>query len=229
MSTVDPNEVEKFANLSEHWWDKEGQLRTLHDINQTRLDYILANTVLQNKTVLDMGCGGGILTEALAKAGAVATGVDLEPGAIQVATKHAKENQLNIEYLNCAIEALDLSRQFDIITCLEMLEHVPDPESLLKRLCLHLKPGGTLFLSTINRTAKAYLYTIIGAEYLLKIIPKNTHDYQKYIKPSELAGMLRPCEIEPIEIKGLQYNPLSRHAWLNDQIDVNYIVLAKKN
>ena len=227
MPTVDPNEINKFAKLSEHWWDLDGELKTLHDINQTRLNYIAQHVSLQGKTVLDMGCGGGILTEGLASAGALATGVDLEAGAIKVAKEHAQKSKLDIEYIHSAIEDLPAERQFDVITCLEMLEHVPDPSPLITKLCQHLKPNGTLFISTINRTTKAYLFTIIGAEYLLKIIPKDTHEYKKYIKPSELAGILRDNNFALTDIKGLQYNPLSRHAWLNEDIDVNYIVTAK--
>lgn len=227
MPTVDPNEINKFAKLSEHWWDLDGELKTLHDINQTRLNYITQHVSLHGKTVLDMGCGGGILTEGLASAGALATGVDLEAGAIKVAKEHAQKSKLDIEYIHSAIEDLPAERQFDVITCLEMLEHVPDPAPLITKLCQHLKPNGTLFISTINRTTKAYLFTIIGAEYLLKIIPKDTHEYKKYIKPSELSGILRDNNFALTDIKGLQYNPLSRHAWLNEDIDVNYIVTAK--
>jgi 2-polyprenyl-6-hydroxyphenyl methylase/3-demethylubiquinone-9 3-methyltransferase len=229
MSTVDPKEIEKFAKLSQHWWDLEGELKTLHDINPARMGFIKQHATLKNKDVLDLGCGGGILTEALAKAGANATGLDLEKNAIKVAQKHAVDNNLEINYIHCALEDLDINIKFDVITCLEMLEHVPDPEPLIAKLCLHLKPNGKLFLSTINRTTKAYLYTIIGAEYLLKIIPKNTHDYKKYIKPSELSSMLRHSDMKIEQLQGLNYNPLNRKAYLDDTIDVNYLVVANHN
>lgn len=225
-TTVDPDEIDKFSKLSNDWWDKEGKLKTLHDINEARLQFIQKHATLKNQQTLDMGCGGGILTEALAKAGALTTGVDLSESAIQVAKQHASQQNLNINYLHCAIEDLDSSLKFDVITCLEMLEHVPDPETLLNKLCQHLKPNGKLFISTINRTAKAYLYTIVGAEYLLNIIPKNTHDYKKYIKPSELAGILRTNDLSIKELSGLHYNPLTRTAWLAQGVEVNYIAVA---
>lgn len=228
MNNVDPIEIEKFSKHSKHWWDLKGPLKTLHDINDTRINFIKSHTDLSNKAVLDMGCGGGILTEALAKEGAFATGIDLASESIKVAKKHAVENNLNIDYLDCPLEELSLTKKYDVITCLEMLEHVPDPQAIIKKLCLHLKPKGLLFLSTINRTNKAYLYTIIGAEYLLKIIPKNTHDYKKYIKPSELSSMLRTSNMKIDEIKGLHYNPLSSSTWLDKDIDVNYLAVAKK-
>lgn len=226
MIAADPNEIEKFAQLSQHWWDPHGPLRTLHDINATRLQFIEENCQLANKQVLDLGCGGGILTESLAKAGALTTGVDLEAKAIQVAQAHALENNLQIDYINCPIEDLDLKKTYDVITCMEMLEHVPSPEAILQELKLHLKPGGKIFLSTINRTSKAYLYTIIGAEYLLNLIPKNTHDYKKYIKPSELSNMLLDLDLSIEDIKGLDYNPLTHRAHIVDDVSVNYMLVA---
>ncbi len=228
MGTVDPTEIKKFAELSQEWWDLNGKLKTLHDINNTRMGYILSHTPLRNKKVLDLGCGGGILTEALAKAGAIATGLDLEINAINVAKSHALENDLVINYEHCAIENLNPTLKFDVITCLEMLEHVPNPLSIIKQLSHHLEPNGLLFLSTINRSCKAYLYTIIGAEYLLNIIPKQTHDYDKYIKPSELASMLRQTHMNLKEMKGLNYNPLSRKSWLEPSVEVNYLCVAEK-
>lgn len=227
-NNVDPTEIEKFSKLSKQWWDKNGELKTLHDINETRLAFIKSHASLKNKVILDMGCGGGILTEALAKAGGITTGIDLEINAIAAAKQHALDSNIDINYQHSALEDLSLDNQYDVITCLEMLEHVPDPASFIKRLTQHLKPQGHLFISTINRTSKAYLYTIIGAEYLLKIIPKNTHDYKKYIKPSELSSMIRASHMKINDLQGLHYNPLSRKAWLDKGIEVNYLAVAKK-
>lgn len=229
MSNVDISELKKFANLKDEWWDLDGKLKTLHDINSARISFILEHTSVINKAVLDVGCGGGILTEALAKNSPNSImGIDLEKNALDVAQSHAKENNLEINYQNIAIENLDDNLQFDVITCLEMLEHVPDPAAIVYELCQHLKPEGYLFLSTINRNLKAYLHTIIGAEYLLKIIPKQTHDYDKYIKPSELAHIIRNNQLTLLEFRGLNYNPLSRKSSLSDNIDVNYLCVAKK-
>ena len=230
MSTVSSEELDKFSKLKSEWWDPNGSLKTLHDINETRISFITNHVDLGNKIVMDMGCGGGILTESLANASPLKiTGIDLEPNAIEVAKKHAQSSQLKIEYLNESIEDHPLERQYDVITCLEMLEHVPVPELLLNKLCMHLKPGGSLFLSTINRTAKAYLYTILGAEYLLKIIPKYTHDYNKYIKPRELDQVLRKNGLRLIDIQGLYYNPLLRSSGLSSDIEVNYLMSAIKD
>lgn len=228
MPNVDDQEVEKFSKLKDQWWNKNGALKTLHDINPTRLAYILQYCPsLKGKKVLDVGCGGGILTEALANEGANVTAIDLAPEAINVAKEHATQQGLDINYQMIALEDLGSDTQFELITCLEMLEHVPDPGAFIHALSKHLAPNGRLILSTINRTAKAYLHTIVAAEYLLKIIPKQTHDYKKYIKPSELSRMVRNQDLQVINMTGLGYNPLTRKAFLQDKVDVNYLMVCK--
>lgn len=222
-STVDEQEVNKFAQHAAQWWDKQGPLKTLHDINDARLEFINSQNPLSGRTVLDVGCGGGILCEAMAKRGAEVTGIDAEGSAIQVAREHALTSHLQIDYVNSPIEEYKHSG-FDIITCMEMLEHVQNPELVLEHCRRLLKPGGFLFLSTISRTMKAYAGAIVLAEYVLNLLPRQTHDYDKFIKPSELVAMARAYDFNLVDMSGLQYNPLLRTASLNKDVSVNYLL-----
>lgn len=228
MTTVDESELEKFKALSKTWWDKEGPLKTLHDINPERMAFIDSHTTLKDMRVLDVGCGGGILSESLAKKGASVTAIDLESTAIDAAIAHATKERLNIDYQHIALDKLK-DNQFDIVTCYEMLEHVPSPKILVSQLSDKLKPQGHLFLSTINRTLKAYLYAIVGAEYLLRLLPRQTHDYQKFIKPAELSSYARAASLSVKHIEGLSYQPLSRKATLTEDVNVNYLMHCIKD
>jgi 2-polyprenyl-6-hydroxyphenyl methylase/3-demethylubiquinone-9 3-methyltransferase len=222
-STIDEQEVNKFAEHAKDWWDIQGPLKTLHHINNARLEFIRNQVNLKGIRVLDVGCGGGILSEAMAKAGAVVTGIDAEKDAIQVAQEHAIENQLSIDYQCTSIEAFQ-DKKFNVITCMEMLEHVQNPELVLAHCKRLLKPKGILFLSTINRTLKAYASVIIAAEYILNILPRQTHDFQKFIKPSELIGVGRTLNLHPIDMKGMNYNPILRRASLSLDLSMNYLL-----
>lgn len=222
-STIDNEEVHKFAQHANHWWDTKGPLKTLHDINDTRLEFILKHSDLAQLNVLDVGCGGGILSEALARLGAHVSAIDAEPAAIDTAKDHALSNHLVIDYHCTPIEDYEHSG-FDVITCMEMLEHVHNPALVIEHCKRLLKPGGLLFLSTISRTLKAYAGAVVAAEYVFRLLPKQTHDYSKFIKPSELASMARAVDLNVIDIKGLHYNPLTRKASLCDDVSVNYLV-----
>lgn len=223
-STINAEEVSKFAQHAEQWWDTEGPLKTLHDINGTRLEFITQHVVLADLAVLDIGCGGGILCEAMAKYGAKVTGIDAECAAIQAAQEHAKTSNLSIDYLCSPIETYQ-STGYDVITCMELLEHVDNPEVVLEHCKRLLKPDGFLFLSTINRTMKAYASAIIAAEYLLQLLPRQTHDYSKFIKPSELVAMARLFDFNLVDMKGMNYNPILRTASLGSEVQVNYLLL----
>lgn len=223
-STIDNQEVDKFAQHAAHWWDLEGPLKTLHDINDTRLAFIKEHASLSGARVLDVGCGGGILCEAMTRAGAQVVGIDAADEAIEVAKEHALQQQLMIDYHATPIERYDAHEQFDVITCMELLEHVQQPELVIMHCRRLLKPGGVLFLSTISRTLKAYAGAILAAEYLLGLLPKQTHEYSKFIKPSELATMARAFDFDVVDIKGLSYNPLSRTASLSTDVQVNYVL-----
>ena len=225
-STVNPQEISKFAQHASLWWDTEGPLKTLHDINQTRLDFIKQHVDLNDLTVLDVGCGGGILCEAMASTGARVTGIDAEPEAISVAQEHAKNSHLQISYLSTSVEAYN-DHQFDVITCMEMLEHVENPGLVFEHCRRLLKPQGFLFVSTISRTIKAYATAIIAAEYILNLLPKQTHDYKIFIKPSELFAMARPWDFNLIDLKGMDYNPFLRSASLGSDIRVNYLMALR--
>ena len=226
-TSIDPSEIAKFGRLAQQWWDPHGSLRTLHHINPCRLSFVTQYQNLTGTSVLDLGCGGGIFAEAMAREGADVTGVDANSEAIAVAKAHAEEQKLPINYLCSAVEKLK-KKSFQVITCMEMLEHVDDPNLIIQHCARLLKPGGHLFLSTINRTLKAYLTAIIGAEYVLKLLPKQTHDYQRFIKPSELATSIRNAGLELIGLEGMDYNPFTHQAKLQASVDVNYLVVCQK-
>lgn len=226
-TTIDASEVEKFAHLAEDWWDENGALCTLHDINPLRLSFIENIAPLSDKRVLDVGCGGGVLAEAMARRGADVTGLDVESAAIAAAKLHATQERIVINYCCQPIEVFD-AEAFDIITCMEMLEHVQNPQLVIDNCARLLKPGGYLFLSTINRTLSAYLGAIVMAEYVLKLLPRLTHDFDKLIKPSELADMTRAAGLETFSLQGLAYNPLTRQATMNDSVAINYLMACQK-
>lgn len=227
---VDNEELNKFAALASRWWDPEGELKTLHQINPLRLQFIQNQVNLQDKTVIDIGCGAGILTESMAKAGAKVTGVDMNQSLIDAAVLHQHESGTEVEYLKITAEdiAVERKEQYDVVTCMEMLEHVPDPASVIRACAALAKPGGHIFFSTLNRNPKSYLFAIIGAEYLLRILPKNTHDYSKFIRPSELGAWSRNANLQPQGITGIHYNPFTKTFKMNDDVSVNYLLHAKK-
>ncbi len=225
---TDPEEVAKFERLSADWWDPHGSLRTLHVINPVRLAFIESKVPLSGKRVLDVGCGGGVLSESMAERGADVTGID--PGAdnIRVAREHLTDCQ--VDYRACTLEnfAGDSPARFDVITCMELLEHVPEPPILIEQMAALLQPGGHLFLATINRNLKSWLAAVVGAEYLLNLLPRGTHDYARFIRPPELAAWLRESGLAVSSVKGMQYLPGLNRAWLIDSPAVNYLVHARK-
>ncbi|OGV38529.1 MAG: bifunctional 3-demethylubiquinol 3-O-methyltransferase/2-polyprenyl-6-hydroxyphenol methylase [Legionellales bacterium RIFCSPHIGHO2_12_FULL_42_9] len=226
-SSIDTEEIAKFNQLAKQWWDPEGPLKTLHDINPCRLAFIEQYMALAGSSVLDVGSGGGILAEAMSKKGALVSGLDADPDIIAIAHQHASSQSLAIHYTCLGIEDFS-GESFQAITCMEMLEHVAKPEAIIQHCAQLLKPSGYLFLSTINRTLKAYLTAVIGAEYVLKLLPKQTHDYQRFIKPSELATMVRQADLELIDLKGMDYNPFTRAASLQESVSVNYLMVCYK-
>ncbi len=223
---ADPAELDKFSALAAHWWDSSGPMAPLHAINPLRLSFIERFDELAGLRVLDVGCGGGILTEGLARAGARASGVDLAEDALEAGRVHARSAGLQIDYRCCAIEDLAASQagEFDLLTCMEMLEHVPDPAAVVQACARLLKPGGALYLSTLNRNPKSFLMAIVGAEHLLRIVPRGTHDYARFIRPSELAGWCRQAGLVVDAQQGLHYNPLTRTYSLQRNVDVNYLM-----
>ncbi len=229
-SNVDPSEIAKFSHSAAHWWDAEGELKTLHAINPLRLNYINQIVPLAGKTVIDIGCGGGILSESMAKLGANVTGIDMSKAALDVAKLHRHESGIDINYQLTTAEEMAAQQpgQYDVVTCLEMLEHVPDPTSVIAAAAKLAKPDGHVFFSTLNRNAKSYLFAILGAEYILNLIPKNTHDFAKFIRPSELSDWARKAGLHMVDMTGLGYNPLTKKYFLTDDISVNYLVHTKK-
>jgi 2-polyprenyl-6-hydroxyphenyl methylase / 3-demethylubiquinone-9 3-methyltransferase len=227
---ADAAELAKFSALAHRWWDPQSEFKPLHAINPLRLEWIDALASIKGKRVLDVGCGGGILAESMARRGAKVMGIDLADKPLKVAKLHAIEAQIDVTYEAIAAEALAAREpaSFDVITCMEMLEHVPDPASIVRACVTMLKPGGHVFFSTLNRNPKSFLFAIVGAEYLLKLLPRGTHEYLKFIKPHELLRECRNAGLELIEMKGMSYNPFTEHYALNNDTDVNYLVALKK-
>ena len=228
---VDPGEIDKFAELASRWWDRNSEFKALHDINPLRANFIDCLSPVAGKTLMDVGCGGGILAEAMAQRGADVTGIDMGEAPLGVARLHLVESGLQVSYEQDTAERMAERHPgaFDIVCCLEMLEHVPDPAAVVGACADLCRPGGSLYFSTINRNPKSYLFAIIGAEYILKLLPRGTHDYARLIKPSELALWIREAGLDLREMTGLRYNPLTRHYWLDDgDVSVNYMVRATK-
>jgi 2-polyprenyl-6-hydroxyphenyl methylase/3-demethylubiquinone-9 3-methyltransferase len=230
MTNVSSAETAKFDKLASRWWDSDGESRPLHDLNPVRFAYVAERAELRDAHVLDVGCGGGILSEALARAGAHVTGIDLAPRVLDVARLHLHESNLTVDYREIAVEdfAQESPARFDAITCMEMLEHVPDPGSVISAIAALLKPGGRAFFSTLNRTPLAFGAAIVGAEYALNLLPRGTHHYAQFIKPSELAMSLRQAGLDLQDVSGLAYNPMSRRAWTSKNTQVNYLACAYK-
>lgn len=226
MQNVNPEEIAKFSKLAHEWWDEKGPMKPLHQLNPLRLSYIQKNCPITQKNILDIGCGGGILTESMAKAGAIVTGIDMSHDAIEIAKKHAAENDVAVNYSQKRTEdyAIDHQEAFDVITCMEMLEHVPDPTSIIASAKKMLKPNGLIFFSTINRTPKAFLEAIVGAEYLLKALPKGTHHYKTFIRPSELTAWAKQENLRLKDLQGITYRVLKNQFEFCKAVDVNYLI-----
>lgn len=228
---IDADELHKFALLADDWWNPAGSLKTLHVINPLRLNYIDTAASIQDKTVLDIGCGGGILSEAMNARGAIVTGLDANKSAIEVAREHAQLSSARIDYVHATAEqyAQENNKKYDVITCMELLEHVPDPASLMSACANMLKPGGDLIVATLNRNARSYAASILAAEYILGLLPKGTHDYAKFIKPSELSRWLRKMDFTIVDISGMHYVPVINHCLLNNDPSVNYLLHARSS
>jgi 2-polyprenyl-6-hydroxyphenyl methylase / 3-demethylubiquinone-9 3-methyltransferase len=228
---ADPSELAKFSDLAHRWWDPESEFRPLHQINPLRLDWINSISPLQNQRVLDVGCGGGILADSMARKGARVLGIDLATKPLRVAQLHALEAQTQgVEYREVSVESLAAEQpgSFDTVTCMEMLEHVPDPGSVVRACARLVKPGGWVFFSTINRNAKAFVLAIVGAEYILNMLPRGTHEYSKFIRPSELAADCRSAQLDIHHTRGLEYNPITRRYWLSADTSVNYLLATRR-
>jgi 2-polyprenyl-6-hydroxyphenyl methylase / 3-demethylubiquinone-9 3-methyltransferase len=230
MTNADPQELAKFSELAHRWWDTEAEFRPLHQINPLRLDWIDAHARLSGARVLDIGCGGGILADSMARRGARVLGIDLAAKPLKVAQLHALEaGTENVEYREVSAEALagEMPAHFDVVTCMEMLEHVPDPSSVVAACARLVKPGGWVFFSTINRNAKAFLFAIVGAEHVLRLLPKGTHEYARFIRPSELAHWCRDARLELADTRGMEYNPITRRYRLCADTSVNYLIACR--
>lgn len=231
-ANVDPAEIAKFEELASRWWDRDSEFKPLHDINPLRVDFIDRIATLAERKVLDVGCGGGILSEAMAQRGAQVTGIDMGEAPLKVAKLHGLESGVNVHYQQITVEQLasEQPASFDVVTCMEMMEHVPDPSSIVDACSRLVKPGGYVFFSTLNRNPKSYLMAILGAEHLLKLVPKGTHDFKKFIRPSELANWIRQSGLNTLEMTGLTYNPLTKVYSLNARdVDVNYMIATRKS
>ena len=231
MTNADPQELAKFSDLAHRWWDPESEFRPLHQINPLRLDWIDQQAHIAGKRVVDVGCGGGILAESMARRGANVLGIDLADRPLKVAQLHAMESGVaNLDYRSIAAEDLAAEQpgQFDVVTCMEMLEHVPDPSSVARACAQMAKPGGWIFFSTLNRNPKSFLFAIVGAEYLLKLLPKGTHEFARFIRPAELTRWAREADLSTTQMKGLEYNPITRRYWLSGDTSVNYMIACRK-
>jgi 2-polyprenyl-6-hydroxyphenyl methylase/3-demethylubiquinone-9 3-methyltransferase len=230
MTNADPHELQKFSDLAHRWWDPNAEFKPLHELNPVRLKWIDSHAHLAGKRVLDIGCGGGILSESMATLGADVKGIDLSHEALGVADLHSLESGVTVNYEEIAAEALAAREpaSFDVVTCMEMLEHVPDPSKVVEACKTLVKPGAWVFFSTLNRNVKSYLLAVIGAEYLARMLPKGTHDYARFIRPSELAGFARAGGLLTADIKGITYNPLTRHFALSNDTDVNYLLACRR-
>jgi 2-polyprenyl-6-hydroxyphenyl methylase/3-demethylubiquinone-9 3-methyltransferase len=230
-ANVDPAEVAKFDALASRWWDPDGEFRSLHEINPLRLDWIRQHIKLSGTNVVDIGCGGGILAESMAAAGATVTGIDMAEGPLAVARLHQHESDAKVEYRQATAEELaaEEAGSFDVVTCLEMLEHVPDPSQVIKSCAELVKPGGHVFFSTINRNPKSFAFAIVGAEYILKLLPAGTHEYEKFIRPSELESWARHAGLSLKDSIGMHYNPITREYSLGRNLDVNYLMYFQRD
>ncbi len=231
-TNVDPSEIAKFEALASRWWDPTSEFKPLHDINPLRLNYIDSRSPLAGQQVVDVGCGGGLLSEGMARRGAIVTGIDMGEAPLSVARLHSLESGLKVDYRQITVEELaadpEHTGQYDIVTCLEMLEHVPEPASVINACARLLKPGGHLYLSTINRNPKSFLFAIVGAEYVLGMLPKGTHEWKRFIRPSEMSEYLRQAQLNIQDLTGMTYNPLTRVYRLARDVDVNYLMHASK-